>query len=75
MSYMKRLYESVETASTDSLLHELLFNACPETSYYSPIWGKQVSVFRITLHCADYLVECINDNDQYTIITARKEYT
>ena len=75
MSYMKRLLESLEPVSQDSLMWEILHNACPSNEYTNPIFDGVVKVYRISLHCAEFVVECLyNENtSEYIIINYIKE--
>jgi len=72
MSYMKRLLESVELVKCDTLMSQILDNACPYNIYESDIWGT-VKVFRISLHCFEFVVDCVQDNCDWIIIKTEKE--
>ena len=73
MSYMKRLLETLEPVSKDSFMHEILWNACPESEHYNPIFEVDVKTYRITLHCATFLVKCIYDNETETFTITNYE--
>ena len=75
MSYMKRLLESFEPVSQDSLLWELLHNACPVDEWYHKGFGCEVKTYEISLHCATFVVECLYSpiTSDYTVINYKKE--
>jgi hypothetical protein len=72
MSYMKRFLEELETVPTDSLMHELLNHSCPRDQYPHPLFDQDVKVMVITLHCFEFVVECIYNNGQYIILSTEK---
>jgi hypothetical protein len=71
---MKRLLEETEYVNKDSLMGQLLYHACPHNVYDSHIWGKDVKVFHISLHCFEFVVECVDYNNGWLIIKTEKEY-
>lgn len=75
MSYMKRLLETFESVSKDTLMHELLWNSCPIDQEYNSILDVDVNTYKISLHCDNFLVKCIYDNEtqSFTIIEYEKE--
>jgi len=54
---------------------QLLYHACPHNVYDSHIWGKDVKVFYISLHCFEFVIECVDYNNGWLIIKTEKEYT
>lgn len=77
MSYMKRLLETLEPVPQDSLMYDLLHNACPEVENESFFPNFEYKIYRISLHCADFLVECWYDPEtsDYLILNYEKELT
>ena len=74
MSYMKRLLEETEFVRGDSLMGKLIYSSCPYNIYDSHIWGKDVKVFHISLHCFEFVIECVEYNKGWLIIKTEKEY-
>ena len=59
----------------DSLMHEILFNACPEQEFYSELFDTDIQTFRIVLHCAEYLIDTTKEYGEYKILYVKKVYT
>lgn len=74
MSYMKNLLESTELIKPDTLMGNLIYHACPENAYYSEVWDCEVNVYRISLHCFEFLIHCIKSKNDYLIIQTEKVY-
>jgi len=52
----------------------LIYHACPENAYYSEVWDCEVNVYRISLHCFEFLIHCIKSKNDYLIIQTEKVY-
>jgi hypothetical protein len=72
MNYTKQLLDTLETVPTNSLMHELLIHSCPRDEYHHPLFQQDVKVMVITLHCFEYVVDCIYNNGKYIILSTVK---
>ena len=76
MSQMKRLLENLEPVPQGSLMWELLHHSCPTDEYEGLILDGIVKTFRISLHCHNFVVECLYNpkTSDYAIINYEKEW-